>query len=215
MRRWFTRTASAVCLCLLLTGVTAFAAQAESEARQRLEKAINSVLSELDKPALHNETGREAVLAQVESIIYDFFDFAELSMRTVGPQWKTLTPDQQKRFIDVFTTLLRETYLEKLDGYDGETVSYTGETSSTKGDKVEVQTIVNMRKKPVPVAYRMLKKDTWRVYDVIIEGVSMVQNYRTQFQDMLSKGDPEALIRQVGVKAEEVRATNKKSQMSK
>ncbi len=215
MRRWFTRTASAVCLCLLFTGVTAFAAQAESEARQRLEKAINSVLSELDKPALHSETGREAVLAQVESIIYDFFDFEELSMRTVGPQWKTLTPDQQKRFIDVFTTLLRETYLEKLDGYDGETVSYTGETSSTKGDKVEVQTIVNMRKKPVPVAYRMLKKNTWRVYDVIIEGVSMVQNYRTQFQDMLSKGDPEALIRQVGVKAEEVRATNKKSQMSK
>lgn len=215
MMRRFTQAASVFFLCLLLTGMGASSARAASEARQQLEKAITSVLAELDDPALHSEPGRKAVLARVEAIIHNFFDFGELSMRTVGPQWKGFTPDQQKRFVDVFTTLLRETYLEKLDGYDGETVSYTGEVSSSKGDKVEVQTVVNMKKKPVPVAYRMLKKSTWRVYDVIIEGVSMVQNYRTQFQDLLAKGDAEALIRQVGVKAEEVRASNYKSQMGK
>ncbi len=186
---------------------------APSQAHQELELTINEVLSELQKPDLKNPATRNVVLGRVEKIIDRLFSFEELSARTVGPSWNKFTPDQQKRFIHVFTTLLRESYLEKLDGYNGETVTYLSETGSKNGDKVEINTSVNIRGKPVPVAYRMLKKNQWEVYDVIIEGVSMVQNYRSQFQQLLVSGDAEALIEQVRVKAESARAHNKKLQM--
>ena len=186
---------------------------APSQARQELERTINDVLAELKKPELKKPATRDAVLARVERIIDRLFSFEELSARTVGANWRNFTPDQQKRFIDVFTTLLRETYLEKLDGYSGEIVTYLSETSSTSGDKVEISTTVTIKGTPVPVAYRMLKKNQWKVYDVIIEGVSLVQNYRSQFQQVLVSGDAEKLITQVRAKAEEARAHNKKLQL--
>lgn len=185
---------------------------APSQAHQELERTINDVLTELQKPELKSPSGRNAVLARVEKIIDRLFSFEELSARTVGANWSKLTPDQQKRFMDAFTTLLRESYLEKLDGYNGETVSYISETSNSSGDKVEINTSVLIRGKPVPVAYRMLRKNQWEVYDVIIEGVSMVQNYRSQFQQMLVSGDAEKLIEQVRLKGEQARAHNKKLQ---
>ena len=195
----------------VLSGTEA-AQAAPSEARQVLERTINEVLVELQKPDLKNPATRSAVLGRVERIIERLFSFEELAARTVGPHWSKFTPDQQTRFIGVFTTLLRETYLEKLDGYNGETVSYLGETSSTSGDKAEIKTSVNIKGKPVPVAYRLLKKSQWEVYDVIIEGVSMVQNYRSQFQQLMRAGEAEKLIEQVRVKAEEARARNAKLQ---
>ena len=130
----------------------------------------------MQRPDLKNPATRANVLSRVEGIIRQLFSFDELSMRTVGPSWKNFSPAQKQQFTGAFETLLRETYLGKRDGYNGESVSYTGETSSSKGDKVEIQTSVNIKGKPVPVSYRMLNKGRWVVYDGISEGVSMVQN---------------------------------------
>jgi phospholipid transport system substrate-binding protein len=177
-------------------------ALAASEARQQLEATINEVLTELKKPELKNPATKGAVLNKVEGIIRRLFSFEELSMRTVGQEWRKMTPDQKQRFMNAFETLLRESYLDKLEGYNGEQVSYVGESSSTKGDKVEIKTTVNIKDKPVPVDYRMLKKGRWVVYDVIIENVSMVQNYRQQFQDIVSREGPERLIELVQAKAQ-------------
>ncbi|MDL2216801.1 ABC transporter substrate-binding protein [Desulfovibrio sp. OttesenSCG-928-M14] len=209
MIQTLTRVA-ALCLVASFLLLPAPALAASSEARIALENTINQVLNELKKPELKNPASRDAVLARVETIVRDLFSFEELSMRTVGPGWKNFSADQKKRFIDAFEDLLRERYLSSLEGYSGETVAYTGEIASTKGDRVEIQTTVNFKDKPALVAYRMLKKQRWMVYDVIIEGVSMVQNYRTQFQDMLAKGDAEALIRAVRTKADESRAAKNK-----
>ena len=172
-------------------------------------------MKELENPGLQNPAQRTAILDRVEQIIQRLFDAEELSSRTVGPSWKTFTPTQKTQFTEAFTQLLRQPYLEKLEGYNGERVSYTGETASTNGDRVEIQTTVSIKGKDVPVAYRMLKKSQWEVYDVIIEGVSMVQNYRSQFQQLLVSGDADKLIEQVRTKAEEARAHNKKLQMGK
>ncbi len=89
---------------------------------------------------------------------------------------------------------------------------YTGEVSSAKGDRTEVRTVVTMKDgKKVPVAYRMLPKDgKWLVYDVLIENISLVKNYRTQFQDILNTGSPENLIARIKAKAMEVRQENGK-----
>ncbi|MDR2076433.1 MAG: ABC transporter substrate-binding protein [Desulfovibrio sp.] len=202
------------CSCFFLFFVFLFpsspALGAESEARQRLERTINAVLTELNKPEFRNPASQPQVLASVETIILTLFDFNELSMRTVGPTWRSFSEDQKARFQTAFTNLLRETYLGKLNGYEGETVSYLGESSSSDGKRAEIQTSVDVMGKPVPVAYRMILKTDWVVYDIIIEGVSMVQNYRTQFQDLLSRGSIEQLIRLVDDKAGEVRELNRR-----
>lgn len=199
----------AFCLCLLLLA-PAKANAAVSEARQSLEHTINQVLSELQKPELKNPATRNGVLDRVENIIRQLFSFEELSMRTVGPKWRGFNQDERRRFMAAFEDLLRERYLGSLEGYNGETVNYTGETASADGNRVEIQTTVDIQGKPVPVSYRMLKKGKWMVYDVIIEGVSMVQNYRSQFQSVLDKGSADELIALVRQKAEETRAANAK-----
>ena len=182
----------------------------QPEARQALEATVNEVLAELNKQALKNPATRAASLERIEAIIVNLFCFDELSMRTVGPSWQNFTSDQQQRFIDAFKTLLRARYTGALEGYNGGSVTYGREApvgSST--DKVQIDTTVNLPDKSVPMHYRLIMKDKWMVYDIIIEGVSMVQNYRSQFQSVLSKNDPEELIRLVKQKAEESAAQNK------
>jgi ABC-type transport system involved in resistance to organic solvents, auxiliary component len=205
----------ALCLAaaLLFSAWPSPALAAPSEARVKLETTVNKVLAELNDPALNDPDRREALLARVENIILEFFDFGELSARSVGPHWKQFSDDQKKRFVDEFTTLLRENYLDKFEGYKGETVKYLNETSSTDGKRVEILTELSIGGKNVPVAYRLLNKSTWVVYDVVVEGISMVQNYRSQFQNMMKGGDAEQLIATVAQKAQEAREHNKKSQL--
>lgn len=193
-------------LPLLFTACLATAAvAAESEARQALEQKVGNVLHILDTADLNSPEARLAALNKVQAEITGLFDFKELSARTVGPSWTSFTEDQKNRFTDAFTTLLRTTYAEKLEGYDGGTATYTGETMNTKGDRIEIRTRIALKNSTVGVDYRMAKKSAgWLVYDVIVEGVSLVQNYRSQFQDLLVKNDAEYLIAQVQKKAREM-----------
>lgn len=114
------------------------AAAAETEARKALEHTVNQVLAELKKPELKNPATRDTVLNKVEQIVMELFSFEELSMRTVGPNWRNFNDDQKKRFINAFEDLLRERYVGALEGYNGETVTYLKETPvGTSGDKVQ------------------------------------------------------------------------------
>lgn len=209
-----TCTFSVICLTLVLFLMPAatIIAQADepSEPRRVLQQGIDAVLKDLSDPALRTPDGRDAVLRRVENTISTLFDFRELSARSVGADWKNFTPDQQNRLVENFTTLLRETYLEKFDTYNGEKVDFVNEIISTNGKRAEIQTTISMKDNVVPIAYRLIKKESWAVYDVNIEGVSLVQNFRSQFQSVLMKGDAEELIRLVAQKAEETRTANKK-----
>lgn len=181
-------------------------AQPGQEARQTLDTAINRVLSTIRNPDYVNPATRGPLRRQIEDEIYHIFDFGEFSSRTVGPRWKSFSETEKKEFSDAFADLLLNTYLNRITGYNGETVTYNGETVSPEGDKVEVRTTISLRDgKKVPVSYRMLNKNGhWRVYDVIIENISLVKNYRTQFQDILNTATPEQLIRQVKEKAAQI-----------
>ena len=116
------------------------------------------------------------------------------------------------RFSDAFAELLLNTYLNKVTGYNGEQVAYVGEVAAPDGKRVEVQTVITMKDgKKTPVNYRMLPKDgSWRVYDVIIENISLVKNYRTQFQVILNTATPDQLTAKVLEKANEVREQQSK-----
>ena len=197
---------AAFLLAALLTAGAALAA--DPGPRQTLETAINRVLEEIKNPDWVNPATRGPLRQRIEDEVYHAFDFGEFSSRTVGPRWRSFTPEQKKRFSDAFSELLFNTYLNKITGYNGEQVAYTGETASPDGKRVEVRTVVTMKDgKKTPVNYRMLPKDgSWRVYDVIIENISLVKNYRTQFQDILNTATPDQLIARVLEKANEVSA---------
>ncbi|WP_374288617.1 ABC transporter substrate-binding protein [Desulfovibrio desulfuricans] len=197
-------------LVLLTAALQCAPAQAASPAQLTLETSINRILGSIKNPDYVNPATRGPLRQQIEDEVLHIFDFKEFSSRTVGPRWSTFSPKQQQQFSDAFAELLMNTYLSKIDGYNGEQVVYTGEVTSPKGDRSEVRTIITMKdSKKVPVAYRMLPKDgTWFVYDVLIENISLVKNYRTQFQDILNNGSPDQLIARVKAKAQEVRQGN-------
>lgn len=208
MRPFRTKIAFAAAVLLLSAFFMAPACNAApaADARRTLESAINSIMASLRNPAYANPATRDPLRQQIEKDVRGIFDFGEFSARTVGPRWKTFTPQEKQEFSSAFANLLFNTYLNRITGYHGETVAYTGETVSQDGSKVEVKTVISTKDgKKTPVSYRMLLKDgNWRVYDVIIENISLVKNYRTQFQDILNTATPRQLIDRVSAKAQEV-----------
>jgi len=172
---------------------------AGGQARRALEVRVNNIFAILQHPGFADKASRPEYRMKIEEEVATFFDFAEFSSRTVGPRWNSFTPEQSRNFIEAFKSLLKATYLDRVDGYSGEKVTYLGEQVSAKGDRVEVRTTLSMKgNKVMPVNYRMLPKNgKWVVYDVIIENISLVMNYRTQFQELLLKDSPEALIARI------------------
>lgn len=189
-------------------------AQPAAQARQALDASINRILSTLRNPDYGNPATRGPLRRQIEDEVRHIFNFTEFSSRTAGPRWKTFSENQKKEFSDAFADLLLNTYLNRITGYNGETMTYSGETVSPNGDRVGVKTVLALRDgKKIPVEYRMLEKNgRWYVYDVIIENISLVKNYRTQFQDILNTATPDQLIARVREKAAQIIAQGQQQQ---
>lgn len=203
----FLRLPALVCLCLVASA--AHASNPAADARETLKQSLDNVFAMLADPEYQNPANREVMFERVEDIVESIFDYEEFSARTVGRRWHSFTPDQQERFTAAFADLLRATYIERIRGYEGKGAQYVGERMSAKGDKVEVQTLLDLDGKSIPIDYRMAIKEKWIIYDVIVEGVSLVKNYRTQFQELLSdKDDAETLITRVANRAGEIRSQN-------
>jgi len=154
----------------------------------------DQVLEVLRDPALKSEAAKQTKKDKLRAISEQMFDFAELSRRTLTINWQKLSPAQQKEFISLYTTLLGNTYADKIFEYNDEKIIFTKEVPLTS-KTVEVQSTVLRKSAETPIYYRVILKDgAWRVYDVVIEGVSLISNYRTQFKDILSNNPPEALL---------------------
>jgi len=129
--------------------------------------------------------------AEIEKV----FDFEELSRRTLGRDWKKMKPEQEKEFVQLFRELLQGVYADRLLAYSDQKIIFGKETMLKKG-RAEVQSYLQTSdSKKIPLFYRLTDKSgSWKVYDVIIEGVSMVKNYRTQFRQILAKDSPDKLL---------------------
>jgi phospholipid transport system substrate-binding protein len=162
--------------------------------QQIIEAEVNKVLDVLREPTSEGESGKKAKEEKIWSIFDSIFDYTELSKMTLSRNWKKLNGDQQKEFEELFRKLLGNVYMDRILAYKDEKVAFERETMLS-ADKAEVQTKILTSTKEIPMNYRMIaKNDQWRVYDVIIEGVSMVKNYRSQFNDILAKKPPEELL---------------------
>jgi phospholipid transport system substrate-binding protein len=155
---------------------------------------VDKVLDVLRDPALKGESGKKTKKAKVRTISDQMFDFNELSRRTLGQNWTKLNAAQQKEFTELYKSILEDAYVDKIVTYTDEKILYNKENPLTE-KTVEVQTTIVTKKADIPIFYRVIQKGPeWRVYDVVIEGVSLINNYRTQFREILTNKTPEALL---------------------
>jgi phospholipid transport system substrate-binding protein len=155
---------------------------------------VNSVIEAMRDPKLKGEAGKKAKEQRIIAAADKMFDFVELSKRTLGLNWNKFTSEQRKEFVELFKTILKDAYIDKITAYTDEKVNFTKETALSE-TTVEVQSVVATKSAQVPIYYRVIKKDSeWKVYDVVIEGVSLISNYRTQFREILGNNPPETLL---------------------
>jgi phospholipid transport system substrate-binding protein len=164
-------------------------------AKETVEVQVNKVLKALADPAFKDQN-RDAKIVKIRSIVNEIFDYTELSRRTLGREWTKFNAPQQNEFIKLFSDLLEKTYADKLLSYSNEKVVFDKE-SMLREDQAEVTSnVLTADGKKIPLDYRMIRKEAgWRVYDVIIEGISLVKNYRDQFRDILAKDSPEEVLK--------------------
>jgi len=154
----------------------------------------DQVLDVLRDPKLKAPSAKELKKDKLRAIYVNMFDEVELSRRSLGMNWNKLNAAQRQEFVKLFEQVLEKAYADRILSYTNEKIEFTKE-SMTSGNMAEVRTKVITASKEIPIFYRVILKDgAWKVYDVSIENVSLVQNYRTQFNDILAKNSPEQLL---------------------
>ena len=193
-----------VAVTVLLTGIAADRAQA-GEATEAMRATISEVLriladKDLKQPSKANE--RRQLL---EKVVGERFDYPEMSRRSLGAPWANLAEKDKQEFVSLFQTLLVNTYADKIESYSGEGVQYVNERNEK--EYAEVRTKVLTGKTEIPLDYRLLHKGSdWRVYDVVVDGVSLVNNYRGQFSKILRNGSYADLVEQLRKKSEKIKS---------
>ena len=176
---------------LRFSPVSAFAASPLETIKPQVDRALGV----LRDPALKAESAKAAKEKKIWEILDTVFDYTELSKRTLAQNWKRFSLDQQKEFISLFGKLLGTVYMDRIIAYKDEKVVF-GKVTNLSDKTAEVQSEVVQSSKSIPIHYRMIiVNGEWKVYDVVIEGVSLVQNYRTQFRDILTTKSPEDLLK--------------------
>ena len=178
-----------IVMCLILP-LSAFA----GAALDTVQSHVNKVLDVLRDPSLKTESAKKVKKDKMRAIADDMFDFTELSKRTLAQNWSKFDPEQRKEFIKLYKTLLADTYADKILAYTNEKIVFSKEIPLS--DKTaEVRSSVLRKPSEIPINYRVIKKDDgWRVYDVVVEGVSLINNYRSQFREILLSKPPESLL---------------------
>jgi phospholipid transport system substrate-binding protein len=186
---------------IVATAVPAVAVAPTDQIRQR----VDDVVKVLEDPALKDKPVERHTA--VRKIAEEIFDYPDTARRALGPHWNPRTPQERQEFIRLFAELLDRAYIGKIELYQGEKVRYVGETIN--GDDATVKTkIITKKGSEVPVDYRLHSKDgRWLVYDVIIEGVSLVSNYRTQFNKIVQTESYPALVQKLKAKEAEPAAS--------
>jgi phospholipid transport system substrate-binding protein len=193
---------------VLVVGLSATPAAAGVPTDQ-LKGAVERVLRTLDDPALKGDARLGERRVAVRKIANEIFDFSEIAKRSMARHWQPLSEAQRTEFVGLFADLLERSYISKIETYGGEKIQYTAERAD--GDFATVSTrIVTKNGTEVPVDYRMIKRaDRWLVYDVSIEGVSLVSNYRTQFNKIIQTTSYNELVSKLRNKQDELLAEDK------
>ena len=183
-------------LCLQFPGLAA-AGLPTDQTRETVDKVLS---------ILQPGTNREQRRQQLRDTIYTRFDFAEMAKRSLGPHWQRRSPQEKQEFVKLFTDLLESSYVDKIEGYNGEKVLYTRE--QVDGDNAEVFTkVLTKKSEEFSINYKLHRVgNDWKVYDVVVEDISLVNNYRSQFNRILANASFDELLRKLQQKTPEMKA---------
>ena len=159
-----------------------------------LQKRVNSVIEILRDSSLKGEAAKETKKKKIQAVTSEMFDFEELSRRTLAKNWNKLSPSQQNEFVQLYRELLENAYMDRILSYSNEKVLYVEEKMPEKG-KAEVKTRMTSQTGEIPIDYWLIQMaGAWKVYDVVIERVSLTKNYRAQFRESLLKKSPAEML---------------------
>lgn len=198
---WLTR---ALALVMLLPLVLAAPQRASAGApTDQLRAQIDRAVKILEDPELKKDGRQRDRRTAVRQVANDIFDFSETAKRSLARHWTPRTQAEKDEFVELFTDLLERSYISKIELYGGEKIHFVGET--IEGDGAVVRTkLITKQGTEIPIDYRMLHRgDKWLVYDVVIEGVSLISNYRTQFNKIITTSSFPELIKKMKTKQEE------------
>ena len=195
-----------VTVAFALTLVVAASARAQAGApTDQVREYTDAVVKVLEDPALKAEDKKPERRAAVRKIATEVFDVQETARRALGPHWQQRTPQQREEFVQLFADLLEQTYISKVDLFGGERLRFTEE--KIDGDNAIVRAkVITRQSTEVPVEARMLRKgDRWLIYDILIENISLVGNYRAQFDRIIRTQSYDELVKRLRNRGELLR----------
>ncbi len=191
-------------LALAFSPLYAAAGVPTDQIRATVDKALVVLKDPRLKPPAKTKERRELL----RQILFARFDFTEMAKRALGPYWRRRTPSEQQEFVHLFTDLLEHAYTDTIESYTDEKIVYLGERQDGIYAEV-ISKILTTKGEEFSINYKAhLVSDEWRVYDVVVENISMVNNYRSQFNRVISNDSYEELVRRLKSKAESNSAAN-------
>ncbi|MFP4070820.1 MAG: phospholipid-binding protein MlaC [Desulfovibrionales bacterium] len=185
------------CIALLVFAACLFSASsaiAAEQASDTIRSYIQNVQTVLKDDAGEIDSQDSPARDRLHTLADTIFDFREISRRSMGRPWNTLSPAQQQEYVSLFSAMLKNVYLEKFMKYGENPVTVLGETS-LDSRKVEVHSKVEIAWTEIPVDYKMIRQgNSWRIYDIQTKGVSLTLNYRKQFASLMTNRSPEHVI---------------------
>jgi len=164
---------------------------------------VNKVFDVLRDPKLKGDSAKEIKKEKLRIIYGQMFNEVELARRTLARNWNELNPAQQQEFIRLFRQVLENAYIDKILSYTNEKTVFSREIMPST-EQAEVQTKIITSSREIPIFYRVILKDgVWKVYDVVVENVSLVQNYRSQFKSILANHTPDQMLEILRKKVQE------------
>lgn len=174
-------------------------AATEKTPEEKVRNGIQEITTILNDYCTEKENNRSACAKRVMKVADNYFDWREMAKRSLARFWRQRTKEEQKEFVRIFRHLLKDVYIDKIAGYSGEKIVFEGER--TEGDYSEISTKVLADRgsnKAIPLNYRLHKKgNEWLVYDIVIEGVSLVSNYRSQFNSIIQRSTYDTLVKRM------------------
>lgn len=180
-------------------------AKAEESPMAELKSTADRILAIIVDESISGPGAMKKKLDMAWEIIQDYFADEEMTRRTMAKHWKPLTQEQKKEFIYLYSQLLRRSYVSKLELFEGQEISYDKER--LEGEYAKIDTSLKYHGENIPLGYSLIKSDgRWKIYDMVIDGVSLIANYRRQFNKIIRKEGYEGLVKRLKNKLAEEKA---------
>jgi phospholipid transport system substrate-binding protein len=189
-------------LCCCFAVASASPSHGAGSPTDQIKTTVDKALVVLKDPRLKAPANTKERRDQLKQILFARFDFNEMAKRALGAEWRKRTPKDQEEFVSLFTELLERSYTETIEAYTDEKITYVGE--KVDGSYADVNSkLLTAKGEEVAINYKVqLNNGEWRVYDVVVANISMVNNFRSQFTRVIANSSYDELIRRLKSKAE-------------